>query len=438
MAQNKRLYLFTAIIVIIVIIAFIYSGASNSTPKTSYYTNNIVSTYNSKNGNSVVKKVKTHLSKVVLAKNFNYPFFSLPSVSGDYSFVDTANYFQTYGVKNPHYEGSVIKINNETGNIVWKTTLPNLIMSNPTVISQINKVFVGIGNDAFFRKNGKLMRGTGISGIYALNISTGKIIWKFNTIGQRKATPVYKNGVLYSIGGNRILYALSAINGKVLWSLNYGSISSASQPLIIGNNLYFGGSYPYYLFDVNIVTHKIVWKDNFGKMGINGGLDDVTPAYNDGYIYTDASQLINPKTNEGYDYLYKINANTGNIIWKLKEGYGKLNFPHGAQKQGSIPAVVGHTIYVGSNAAQKIFAVNTNTGKIIWSNPSIGSNIKPFIVVGNLVYYYDGEDIQIYNKSNGKYIGTRTTGGKVAGSGMTYVNGRFYVVNVAGDFYIFK
>ena len=442
MGNKKRLYIFTAIIVIILIFVFIYSKNINVTPKTSYYTANVSTEFSGKKNNSSIDKVKTNLSHVVLAKNINnLPFFSRPVVSGDYSFVNSANYFQTYGVKNPVYKGSLVKIDNKNGKVLWKVNFPNLTMNSPLVISQIGTVFVSTGNDVFFRTSkGELMRGTQGSGIYAIDINTGKILWSYKvSLGQRKPTPVYSEGVIYSIGGNRMLYALSALTGKLLWSLNYGSISSQSSPLLVGNNLYFGGSYPYYFFDVNVKTHKIVWKKDFGKLGIDSGIDDVAPVYSNGYIYTDASKLVNKKTNEGYDYLYKISANTGKIIWTLNEGYGKLNLPHGAQMIGSVPTVSGNTVYVGSTATEKILAVNSQTGKVIWSQKSMGLNNKPFIVVGNLLYFDNGlGNIQVYNRTNGKYIATRTTGGKVAVSGLTFTNEEFYAVNTSGDFYIFK
>ncbi|MCL4393038.1 PQQ-binding-like beta-propeller repeat protein [Patescibacteria group bacterium] len=440
---NNKKYIIGVILVVIlvVIISVLTEKNTISQPHTTYYTNNVSSAYGSKKNNSVVTKTKTHLSKVVLKKNYGLPFFSQPVVSGNYSFLDTANYFETYGVSNPKYKGATVKIDNKTGKIVWRTDFPNLVMNNPLVISQLGMVIVSTGNDAFFKTSKTTFnRGTGLSGVYALNINTGKIIWKFTiTNGQRKPTPTYKNGVVYTIGGNRMLYALNVNTGKMLWSLDYGSISSQAAPLLVGNNLYFGGSYPYYLFDVNIQTHKIVWKHNFKKTGVNKGLDDVIPAYSNGYIYTDAAKLVNDKTNSGYEYLYKINAHTGSIVWSLKEGYGPLNLPHGAQMIGSVPTISGNMVYVGSTATQRIIAVNTNTGKVVWSTHSVGLNNKPFIVVGNYLYYDNGlGNIQVYNKNTGEYLATRTTGGKVAVGGIFYANGRFYADNLSGDFYIFK
>ncbi len=439
--KNKKYILGVIIAVVLVILVLLVTKKTVIKPETSYYTGNISSAYSSKGNNSIINKVKTDLSTVVLKKNYGLPFFSQPVVSGDYSFLDTANYFQTYGVPHPNYQGATIKIDNTTGKVLWKTNLPNLVMNNPLVLSQLGLVIVSTGNDKFFNiSKTKFNRGTGLSGVYALNISTGKIIWKFTvTNGQRKPTPAYSDGVIYTIGGNRMLYALDVHTGKVLWSLNYGSISSQAAPLLIGHNLYFGGSYPYYMFDVNIQTHKIVWKTNFSKMGVNSGLDDVIPAYSNGYIYTDAAKLVNNKTNSGYEYLYKINAQTGNIVWKINEGYGPLNLPHGAQMIGSVPTVSGSIVYVGSTATQKILAVNKNTGKIIWSIHSVGLNNKPFIVVGENLYFDNGlGNIQVYNKNTGKYLATRTTGGRVAVGGIFYANGKFYADNLSGDFYIFK
>ncbi len=438
---NKLKYILS-FLVIVLLGVYIYTSVSLF-PKLSesyYYTKNVTSSYNNKNNNgSLGNTQKTGLEKIVLHKNFNTTFFSRPIVSGDYSFIDTANYFQTYGVKNPNYKGSTMKIDNTTGKVLWERKFPNLVMNTPLIVSEINTVFVGIGNDEFFYKSGKLIRGTGVSGIYALNINTGKILWKFNTVGQRKPTLVYNNNIVYSVGGNGVLYALSSSTGKEIWSLNYGSITSQGSITLVGNNLYFGGADPYKLYDVNILSRKIVWSKNFGALGINGGLDDTTIAYNSGYLYTVGTKLVNYKQNKGYDYLYKVNASNGDILWKLNEGYGLMNLPSGAQMEGTVPTISGNNVYVGSTTSQRILCVSINNGKILWSKKSIGLNNKPFIIVGKYLYYDNAlGNILVYNKNNGEYVAERTTGAAVAVSGLTYINNKFYADTIKGDLYIFN
>ena len=442
MKNSTYRYAIFVILLIIVVYLIVVKTYSNIPPfHSSYYTQNIISPYNNNSNNASNKKNgKTYLEKIVLSKNYNLPFFSRPVVTGDFSFIDTANYFATYGVANPDYIGYVVKINNDNGDIVWKSKMPNVIMNTPLVVPQINMVFVGIGNDEFFYKNNILYRGTSTSGVYALDIQTGKILWKFSTIGQRKPTLIYHNGVIYSVGGNRVLYAISAQNGKQLWSLNYGSISSQGSPVLVGDNLFFGGAKPYKLFDVNINTHQIVWTDNLGNTnGINGGLDDTTIAASSGYLYTMATKLVNYKTNQGYDYLFKINESNGNIVWTFNEGFGKMNLPNGAQMEGTVPTITKNNIYVGSTSAQKIFDISVSSGKKIWSQSAAGLNNKPFVILGSNLYYDNGlGNILVYNRKTGHYIAERTTGGTVAVSGLTYSDGYFYADNSSGRFFVFK
>ncbi len=441
--SDKRSFKFVIIFLIVVVLVVLVIDFSYkpSVFKSSYYSINVSSSYNNnKNNGSLGKDNNTYLNKVVLYKNYNLPFFSRPVETGDFSFIDTANYFQTYGVSNPNYQGSVVKIDNQNGKIVWQTDLPNLVMNTPLVLPEINKVIVGIGNDEFFKSHSKLIRGTGTSGIYALDIETGKILWKFPTVGQRKPTLVYKNNTIYSVGGNGVLYAISASNGKELWSYNYGSYTSQGSLTLVGDNLYFGGAHPYKLFDFNIKTRKITWSDDLGKSyGINGGLDDTTIAYGNGSLYTVATKLVNKKQNKGYDYLFKINAKNGDIVWNLNEGYGLINLPNGAQMEGTVPTITNNKVYIGSTTAQKIYAVNSNTGKIIWAKTASGLNNKPFVILNKFLYYDNGlGDIYVYNRFNGRYLAERTTGGQVAVSGLTYFDGRFFADTSNGHFFIFK
>ncbi|MCL4393128.1 PQQ-binding-like beta-propeller repeat protein [Patescibacteria group bacterium] len=431
MLKNNLKYILLVILLVIVLSLVANSNHSVIKPHTTYYFKNYKQYSNNGKNNNVVKGVKgTLLSKVVLAKNINgVSFDTTPVVSGDMEYIGTMN--------RTKLTGALYAIKRTTGKVVWHDSFSNWIMTNPVVVPQIGMVFVGSGNSKHYGKtNGVSFRGTGNNYIYAIDLGTGKIAWKYKTVGENMPTPIYKSGVLYFVNGNRTFYALSVKDGKLLWSLNVGSIVSMSSPVMIGNNVYFGGADPYAVFDVNIKSKSIAWKDTM--KGITGALDDTTPTYSNGFIYTNSTKLVNYKKNQGNEYLYKINATNGNIIWKMKEGYGVLNLPTDPM-EGSVSTIVGDVLYTSSNAARELLAVNTNTQKILWKFKVSGMVNAPFIIIKNLIYSITGDgNVYVLDIKNGEFIAKRTLGGPELASGMSFYSGKFYVATGNGNIYTFK
>ena len=137
---------------------------------------------------------------------------------------------------------------------------------------------------------------------YALNASTGALIWKTflgittapacspPQLGVSSVAAVV-NGVVYVGGGDSNWYALSASTGAVLWTVPTGDNSATgghynwASPLIVGNSAYIGiaslGDCPLVqgqLLRVDLTTHAIVATVNFVPTGQVGGGVWTTPA----------------------------------------------------------------------------------------------------------------------------------------------------------------
>ena len=109
----------------------------------------------------------------------------------------------------------------DKGKILWNISADNFPFSIPSIYNSI--LYVGSWD----------------SYLYALDITNGKIKWKFKTGWGIDAKPVEKDGVVYlsSMDGN--LYALDRDTGKKLW---YFSANAAirSSPIIYGKYVFFG------------------------------------------------------------------------------------------------------------------------------------------------------------------------------------------------------
>src|SRR5436190_13483086 len=128
---------------------------------------------------------------------------------------------------------------------------------------------------------------------YAINTATGAVIWQQNlgltndarchppTLGITSAAAVL-NGVVYVGGGDAYWYALDATTGAILWKVFTGDVSNArynwSSPLIVNGAAYIGIAsncdnplVQGQLLKVDLASHQVVATYNFVPDGQVGG-----------------------------------------------------------------------------------------------------------------------------------------------------------------------
>jgi outer membrane protein assembly factor BamB len=161
---------------------------------------------------------------------------------------------------------------------------------------------------------------------YALNAATGALIWKTNlgittapacsppSLGVSSVAAV-TGGVVYVGGGDSNWYALNASTGAVLWTVPTGDNSAAgghynwASPLIVGNSAYIGiaslGDCPLVqgqLLRVDLTSHLVVASVNFVPTGQVGGGVWTTPAIdtatNTVYVTTGTRNMASQTTSE--------------------------------------------------------------------------------------------------------------------------------------------
>ena len=123
-----------------------------------------------------------------------------------------------------HGVGSFSAYSAATGSLLWQTPMAPVV--NTGALGQ-GKVFVNSDD------------GT----VYALNDTTGAVLWSFSTAGGRGLTsaPAYANGVVYVSDDGNNLYALNAKNGNVIWQENGVAISD-TDPTVANGVLYVEGN----------------------------------------------------------------------------------------------------------------------------------------------------------------------------------------------------
>ena len=91
--------------------------------------------------------------------------------------------------------------------------------------------------------NGNVYYGTNSNSAYALNATTGKLIWRYTATG-----PV--NSLSLSLNANRVYfattntaYALKASNGTLLWHFQSQTFIALWSPAIVNDSMYLSDDY---------------------------------------------------------------------------------------------------------------------------------------------------------------------------------------------------
>jgi outer membrane protein assembly factor BamB len=93
----------------------------------------------------------------------------------------------------------VFALEASTGNLIWNYTTGREVWGAPAIAYGI--AYVGSGD-----KN-----------MYAFNASTGDKIWNYTLGGGIHASPAIADGVVYVSSDDRYLYALNASTGTLMW-----------------------------------------------------------------------------------------------------------------------------------------------------------------------------------------------------------------------------
>jgi outer membrane protein assembly factor BamB len=130
------------------------------------------------------------------------------------------------------------------------------------------------------------------------------------------------------------------IGGLVkLWSYNTGDVVAASPTVV--NNVIYIGSWNGYENAINAVSGQLIWRTFLGTVTPRS---DCNPQRTIGVTSSAAVQNGVVYVGGGDDYWYALDANTGNILWKLYIGDSTAT---GGNTNWSSPLIYGGFAYIG-------------------------------------------------------------------------------------------
>ena len=239
--------------------------------------------------------------------------------------------------------------------------------------------------------------------IHALDMRTGKVVWRHDTPhGKMASSPAVWGPTLVVHGMDGHVWVLRRSDGKLLWHHTVGS-PIESSPVVVGKGIDVFGAWNGTVTALDLRTHRVRWRRAFGCKITSSA------AYADSTIYIG-------------DYcgrLLALRAVNGAVQWSRSVN-GRVY---------GTPAVAAGRVFVPSSTGRSLTAFSTR-GRRLWSRGTGGYVYSSPAVAHGRVFFgsYSGVFYALSARS-GRTIWTRGTGGPISGAAVV-VDGVAY----AGSF----
>ncbi len=174
------------------------------------------------------------------------------------------------------------------------------------------------------------------SNLYALDLGSGKLKWKYRA-AETKSSPSVSKGVVYFGDAEGTFHAVDANTGKRRWIFQTdGEINSSAN--FADEHVLFG-SYDHFLYCLSARDGSLIWK-----------------AETDGYVHA-MPTVINP-------YVAVAGCDGYFRVVRIHDGVEVKKIEAGAYVAAST-AAIGYFAYVGT-FGNKVLCVDLLSGKLVW------------------------------------------------------------------------
>lgn len=301
--------------------------------------------------------------------------------------------------------GFVYAVDAETGKERWKFEVGGAISGAPVIAN--GKVYIGTeGAEEDF---------------YCLDIQTGNLIWK-QLVSWVWGSANFSDGLVYVPGVDGYVNCLDGDTGAIVWRYRTER-STCSEPLIIGDYVYFG-SWDHYLYKFHKKTGEYIW-----KYQLSGGSDSGSPISGEGKIFLPVGggtfRCLDPET-KTVEWTPKLTGKMYNVTPGYHDGTVFLSCLNG-RGLGGIP--------IGA----EVFSVDSSNGELNWTFNGGGGLTGPIIGANDRVYFASTVSPYFYcvdRKGNGdgttNLLWRVRMDNKVEESVPALYKGKVYILNSGG------
>lgn len=219
----------------------------------------------------------------------------------------------------------------ETGKELWKyptgAALSSVIKSTPLV------------------NQGLIYFGAGDGNLYCLDGATGHFKWAYQTRGAIRCSPVIYEGIIYFGTDDNSIYAVDAASGESVWSKPFTANDDMAYGLAVNNGVIVVSCMDGNMYGLSASVGKLKWRLRLPTAPVRSW-----PIISDGVAIMALGNLI-----------YGFTAASGQTRWLIQ-------LP---SEVAANPACDGNTLYVACRD-QKVYAYNIKTRQPVtkWTAPA--------------------------------------------------------------------
>ncbi|MBQ7824027.1 MAG: PQQ-binding-like beta-propeller repeat protein [Bacteroidaceae bacterium] len=318
----------------------------------------------------------------------------------------------------------------------WTVDTGNALYSSPVLYN--NRVYVGddLGYLRCFRlKDGKkvwqyktqnrivgtpavdenvVVFGSADNNIYGLNAKNGKLLWKSATSRPVLGAVTIEQGIAYIGGSDRIFRAIDIKTGHVVWEFSGLKGYVETKPLLFQDKVIFG-AWDSFLYALDKNSGELIWKWQGPRTGMHFSPAAVWPVAAHNKVFIVAPDRV----------LTAVDAQTGKSVWRTNQSHVREMIGLSADNDkvycktmqdsvvcfstvSDVPKKLWAT-YVGygyelmpsmllekdnavfgSTMRGEIFALDSDTGKLLWRHKKSNSLINTVIPLSATECLYTG------------------------------------------------
>ncbi len=320
-------------------------------------------------------------------------------------------------------DGHMYALDGTTGSLRWRANVSSPVNSSPAVAGGL--VVFGSRDGTFHAYDAR-------SGRNRWTFDTGELIpweWGFEGWDAYTSSPVVLDSVVIVGAGDGVLYAIELSSGRELWRFETdGRIRSSPA---VADGVVFVGSADGRVYAVDLESGQERWRyepDGVSLVSADFGCDRrsiiSSPTVVDGTVYVGSRD----------GWMYAIDQASGEFKWRAD---------HQVSWAMSSPAVLGETLYSGTSDGTFVHALDVASGEELWRFDAAGYTWSSPAVAGDAVYIGDGGgNLWALDRETGNVRWSYRTRGSVMssptiGGGMVYFgsdDGNIYALHGDGRY----
>ncbi|MBN1812534.1 MAG: PQQ-binding-like beta-propeller repeat protein [Anaerolineae bacterium] len=257
-------------------------------------------------------------------------------------------------------EGTLVALDLESGNIAWQRALDNGCVA-PSLALHQDRLLVACQDMRAIPTSGKAL--------LALDATTGRDVWQYETAAHSLSGPTVVGDMLYFAATDGHLYALDIVSGKRQWVARHTPWGPA-PPAAANGIVCTGGE------GGTITAYAAADGTKLWSFSAEGWFA-TRPCIEGECVYALS----------WHDYLYALDAHTGQLLWKYKGECGEAPTtpPLAAKGRVFVGGQVHRDIEAGQEKAYAILALSAQDGVEFWGYLSRDLVFAPLALVDSVL-----------------------------------------------------